>query len=85
MHPGDVTKEAKATCGEQRRESLQVCQFKDNGVVLQVPDSNAQDNAQASRGETLQPLDFGLEQSNTVCTIQYKAGRITEVKMRSLV
>ena len=69
-HPGDVTKEVEATCREQRGESLLVCQFTDNGVVLHVPDRNAQDDAQAALDETLQPMDLGLQQNNTLCAIE---------------
>ena len=51
-HPGDVTKEVEVTCREKRRESLLMCQFTDNGVVLHVPDRHAQD-------KTLLPMDLG--------------------------
>ena len=67
-HSGDVTEEAEATCIEQRGESLLVCHFTDNGVALDVPGRNAQDDAQAVHDETLQPMDLGLQQNNTLCS-----------------
>ena len=48
-----------------------MCQFMDNGFAFHVPDRNAQDDARAAHDETLQLMDLGLQQNNTLCAIEY--------------
>ena len=69
-HPGDVAREAESSCRKQRREMLLMGHFTDGGVALQIPDRNAQDDAQTVHDETLKPMDLRLQQYSAICAIE---------------